>query len=292
MINKRKFNIEKIKKNINEWVLDESQKKTFFHRSTEKIKSFLNNEYDNAGLLSGNLNRLSTWYFNIGVDSVLNGKDSGHDDILLSCIYNYWHIRITYNFNLKINKKTTLDLNDIALSLSKLLALGLFNFSDGIAKVLTDGIASDLLLGLSTKSIASYIMQLYCKWKKFPLPNQMNDFLKPNQVHQQMIENLESEDIEIIKENIENACNFHVSRSKYDTNKEYYEFSVDRYMIYPVEILSFLKIREQLKLSNPTLSHVLMDSPLGRLHSFDEIPNAPFIEEILQKPIIKDLLYE
>jgi hypothetical protein len=290
MKKKKALNINSIEKSIVEWVNSEVQKKLFFHRSMEKIESFLRDEYDNAGLLAGNFDRLSTWYFNSGISSVINGVNAGFKEILLSAIYNYWYIIITYNFNVKIIKKPTLVLNDTGLSLSRLIALGLIDYSSELSKVLIEGLNNGFFVGLSNDTVASYILQLFCKWKKIDLAKILSCSLKTNQVYKEIINNFRSENNEIFEKNLIDACNFHMMRSNYDTNKEYYEFSVERYMIYPVEILAALMIREKQGLINPNVAHQLMDRPLGKLHFFNEIPSVPMVEEVLKKPVIRNLL--
>ncbi len=286
------WDIGKIKKSTEEWINDETQKKFFYQLPIEEIESFLKEEFDNLGMLAGNLNELSYWYFNRGAIKVLNENLSGFNDIILSAIYNYWYIRITYEFNLKINKKTTLNFNAMGLSLSRLISLGLFNKAHEILKVLLKGINQKVFIGLSYNFLTSFILQLHCKWKKIEVPKKIKDDFKIIEVYKNILDRLEREEEKTLNFVLEKACDFHIERSRYDTDKEFYEFSEELYMIYPVEIMAILRIREQLGFIVPTINHKLMDNPLCDLNILPENEGREddLLKEVLDKKIIKDLL--
>ena len=121
------------------------------------------------------------------------------------------------------------------------------------------------------------------KWKNIILPDEQFPFAIPKP-YAELLENLHQQP-DAIHSVVVEACDFHLSRSKENTDRESYEFADPVYAIYPVEILFFMRVRELLGLRNAEIDHPLLNSPLGKLpvESCSMNPSLRLIQERIQE---------
>jgi len=117
--------------------------------------------------------------------------------------------------------------------------------------------------GVSQNKLTPFVLRLFAKWKNIALRNDEFLFAIP-EPYQDVLQNV-NHTADEIQTALVKACDFHLSRSKENTDRETYEFADPVYAIYPVEILFFLRVRQLLGLSNPEIDHSLLNSPLGKL---------------------------
>ena len=99
---------------------------------------------------------------------------------------------------------------------------------------------------------------LYARWsgKPFPLDGLP---VQPMQAYEPLLSLWETEDLEALETALLAACDFHMERSKL-SQAEIYEFTTAEDVLYPVEILALLRLREARGLINPDIDHPLSDS--------------------------------
>ena len=272
-----------------EWVNNPQNKKLFYDRSIEKINGFLSGDNLNPGIMANNLNNLSIWYLNSSIIKVIENERDGFDELYLSTIYNYWYLRIMAKFFNHETKRPKLIFNDVGLTLSRLIALGLFDEAEIIGGIVVKELDSDWLMGQDDTRLTPFILNLLYKWQNKSLPLDQCEKFCFLESYQSLLDNWQTEDLSLLEDLLIDVCEFHLSRSKYDTDDEYYEFSNEIFMIYPVEILSVLRLRDSLKLKNPNINHRLINNPLGRLNEIQKVESNELIKDILSSKVIKDL---
>jgi hypothetical protein len=130
---------------------------------------------------------------------------------------------------------------------------------------IVDGLAHDLLnnphhfRGWQINPLEPFLLQLYAIWKGI----EVNWANYPNAklgVYQQVIQAWN--DPAKLTGALDMCCDYHLMRTG---ESDYQEFYCPPYEVFPVEILAIYRLRTLLNLQTPTISHELMDSPLGKL---------------------------
>ena len=78
------------------------------------------------------------------------------------------------------------------------------------------------------------------------------------------------------------ACDRHTQETRAGDYRTHYDFGSSKHWYNPVEILSILRLREQLGLQNPELKHMLLNTPLGKLYE-----PVPFYTDALIEAVIR-----
>ena len=81
-------------------------------------------------------------------------------------------------------------------------------------------------------------------------------------------------------------ADFHLREARETAHDEVAEFDDEDSMLFPHEILSFLRVREWLGLPNPaTFDHPLMNQPLARLPQPVPLPqpDTPLLDRVIEK---------
>lgn len=275
-----------IKNETLEWVNNPQNKRLFYDRSLKKINDFLSEVNLNPGILAGNLNNLSDWYLNTGIAKVVENIRDGFDDIYLSTLYNYWYLRIMAAFYNHETKRPKLVFNDVGITISRLITLGLYDEAINIGDIVVKGLDSDWLMGQDDTYVTPFILNILYKWQNKSFHSEKFLFLDS---YQSILDNWKTTDLNLIEDLLIGACEFHIIRSRYDTDDEYYEFSNEIFMIYPVEILSVLRLRDSLKLKNPNINHKLINTPLGKLNEIQKLEKDELLKSILSSKVIREI---
>ena len=125
-----------------------------------------------------------------------------------------------------------------------------------------------------------FALSLFAKWKNIILADEQFPFTIP-EPYEGLLQNLHQQPDQIHSAVVK-ACDFHLSRSKANTDRETYEFSSPVYAIYPVEILFFMRVRQLLGLRNPEIDHPLLNSFLGKL-PLDSCSMNPLLRPIQER---------
>jgi len=83
-----------------------------------------------------------------------------------------------------------------------------------------------------------------------------------------------------LEEALLTACDAHMKYSKC-TQVDLVEFDLPSDILYPVEILAVLRLRETRGLTNPEIDHPLLKTPVGRLHDINPVPH----QEVMDKAV-------
>ena len=153
--------------------------------------------------------------------------------------------------------------NDQGLLLAKAFALGLVEEGEAIGRSSFIGLREGWFYGVERNYLTPFVLSVFAKWKNITLSKEEFPFVIPDG-YAGLLQNLTA-DPAVIRPAINEACDFHLSRSKDHDDENTYEFSDPVYALYPVEILMVLRIRSILGVANPTAEHPLMNTPIAQL---------------------------
>ena len=130
--------------------------------------------------------------------------------------------------------------------------------------------------GIDRTCVAPFILNLYAQWigKPFPMDGLP---LQSMQAYEPLLSVWQTEDLEAFTRAIVQVCDFHMECSKL-SQVETYEFGTAAQILFPVEILAVLRLRETKGLINPAIDHPLMQTPIGRLHEIKSVPHDEMLD--------------
>jgi len=272
---------------LERWVADPFNESFMFQRPFQALQMFSASRVEKIGKVLEGLTSLSTWYASVGIVELLAGRST---DLLCDSFWCdfFYNTIMRLSFQRQKSRKRsfldelrgnrvrpTISFTDQGLLLAKSLALGLVTEGEAIGQESLVGVKDGRFYGTSSK-LTPFVLKVFAKWKQIALPKEFAfDVPEP---YQELIDNLTATADEILPA-IRRACDFHLSRSKYHTKDETFEFAGPVKTVYPVDILYVCRIREILGLSNPEVDHPLMKTPLGKL------PETPCSMGAALKPI-------
>ena len=175
--------------------------------------------------------------------------------------------------------------NKTSLLLAKAITLGCWTEAEQIAEVARFALADrrreygELLCGFNEvnwTSVAPFVLNLYAQWSGKPFP--MDDLpLRSMQAYEPLLSLWQSEDLEALGKALTAACDFHMERSN-PSKAGNSEFSSAAQILFPVEILALLRLRETKGLANPAINHPLLQTPIGRLHEIKSVPHDEMMD--------------
>ncbi len=259
-----------------EWLNDPFNESFMFEQPMAIVREFASGGEFHIGKLLTSMNSLSTWYASKGIIELSTTNSSEHlcRSFWFDSFYNTM-MRASFErgkkdkgpllgrlLGLKHVNQPRLSFHDQGLLLAKALALGLIDEGEAIGRDSFVGLNEGWFYGIGQTSLTPFVMKAFARWKNLSLPPEFS-FELPEAYEELVLELTSGPDQ--IRAALVNVCDYHLSRSKDDTDDETYEFSNLVYAVYPVEILFVFRIREILGLVNPEVDHPLLSSPLGKL---------------------------
>jgi len=268
------------RKEIEEWIAVPFNEDFVFQRPLAVLKAFVASSESppNWGAVLEALGSWSTWYRSRGVLDVLDGGTHKHlceafwSDYLYNLIMRSSFreelkkakIRSSFlgRFTASTQPRPRISLNDHGLLVAQAFALGLITQAEELGQSLVEGLRDGYFYGFDTR-LTPFVLEAYSRWQSDPSPSVEGLCALPAE-YDELLRTLTFTSEEFPRA-IFKACDFHLSRSKENTDDETFEFWEQGYAIYPVEILMVMRIRELLGLKNPVSDHPLLASPLGKL---------------------------
>ena len=102
--------------------------------------------------------------------------------------------------------------------------------------------------------------------------------IRPMYAYEPLLALWQTEDLEALETALLAACDFHMERSKL-SEVDIYEFGMAEDVLYPVEILALLRLRQTRGLTNPVIDHPLMQTPIGPLHEIKSLPHDEMMDK-------------
>jgi len=174
--------------------------------------------------------------------------------------------------------------NQGVLLLAEALTLGCWTDVERIAKATRFALAQRRpmdgqlicgFLGVDRTCVAPFILNLYAQWSGKPFPLDGLPF-QLMQGYEPLLSVWQTEDLGVLEKVLFAACDFHMERSSYsDSAPEFYNPET---ILFPVEILAVLRLREAKGLINPDIDHPLLQTPIGRLHEIKSVPHDEMMD--------------
>ena len=177
------------------------------------------------------------------------------------------------------------DFNRVSLLLATGVTLGCWTEAERIANAVRFALTErrrdrgQLVCGfpeVDCTSVAPFVLHLYARWSGKPFA--LDDLpLRSMQAYEPLLSLWQTEDMQAFAKAVLETCDFHMERSKL-SEVETYEFTIPEHVLFPVEILALLRLRETKGLVNPVIDHPLMQTPIGRLPEIKSVPHDEMMD--------------
>ena len=268
----------RVLRETDEWLKDPFNESFMFQEPMAILEQFASGGEFHVGKVLTSLTALSTWYGSKGIIETSTAKSS--EQLCWSFWFDsFYNTIMRSSFEQGKKKKPPLlgrllgqkhvdkpriSFHEEGLLLAKAFALGLVEQGEAIGRDSFVGLTEGWFYATNQTTLTPFLLKCFATWKNLTLPSEFSFVLVAP--YEELVQELTSGPDEI-RAALVKACDYHLYRSKDDTDDESYEFSNPVYAVYPVEILFFLRIRQILGLTNPEVDHPLLDSPLGKLPS-------------------------
>jgi hypothetical protein len=111
-----------------------------------------------------------------------------------------------------------------------------------------------------------FLLHLYCNTKGLIMNTSLYSYPQDMRPYADALANLRTTDIDAVQSLVSSMADFHLQEARDTSHDEIAEFDNDYQMLFPYEILCFLRLREWLELPNPdSFQHPLLNQPLALL---------------------------
>lgn len=274
--------------------------------SEEIISSFEEGRKDNDDLLLyietgeesifalSNLGEIAIFNCANSLIHIKNGDISTSLRMMQKGVKDYVSVFITRLLTIqKLSSPLNIDIDSINRTVFTALSVGLPNLAQKFYRFMindletgntvTNGHTNYMAESLRYSAMA---MTIFNDLWHLPAPDLERFALPQDPVWMNYANHWREEDVEKFSEILNEVCDLHIERIGL-TQKEFdsgnYEFTSPFEAVYPVEILAVLRLREQLGLQNPELTHPLLLTP------YAQITSKP-IDQPVEDPLLDDYL--
>lgn len=274
---RRVFRLGKELKEMKDWLSRPGQQSFQWVNSRKNIASALASPNERTvTAFRAELGQLHAWKSTQGAVSVLEGKTTGWKDLCHGLAFACCDVQIAFGMFMDrgLPKQGALCDVELPLVLASAIALHHDNFADWCGRILVDSYRSGkgAFRDWKLTPLSAFVTLLYTRWRKV-------DVSKPAVVRKLGVyEGLfrHWDDLKKLLPAITKACDFHVANSEY-TESRVTEFEESPYDVFPVEILAYQRVRDELGLQTTMPDHPLLDTPMTQVPD----RHVPFKDELL-----------
>ena len=277
-------------KEFAEWGIDETSVEMFHDDPPQVFQAYLNGE-NKVRRLGSRADKLLTWHFNQYANAVLNEGRYPLDELALCAHY----ARAATGFEAAFadaGQGGSLLLNQAVFNFSLNILAGWRTEAGKVGHLLYKGLDTTLLdlrhTGRHRKGECYrhfwFLMHLYCDIAKQPLNTSLYSYPEDMSPYQAVLADWRTPDLGKIHNFVIAMADFHVQEAS--SPEEITELNDPDYILFPHEILTFLRLREWAGLPNPeTFDHPLMLQPLARLPAPVPLaqPDTPLLDKVITK---------
>lgn len=129
-----------------------------------------------------------------------------------------------------------------------------------------------------------FLVELYAKSTNNNIDTSLYSYPPELSPYQQALNNWDTADQTLLQGLISSMADFHLSHARTPKQDDVLEFDYEERMLFPYEILAFLRIREWANLKNPSsFDHPLMQHPLAQLPATLIEPNNEHFNNVIDK---------
>lgn len=280
------WNAGELEQIIRTWLADESNHENLVVQPTAEIESYLSRHGESdGGDAASELLWIFLWRLRQALIDLLDEKPDAPADMNRAHLYDFWRFRIRSAIFLQAagrKRRAAFRFSEAGLLMAHALALGRFDEAATVGRILAAGIAEGMVSGEGVSVLGSFMVQLYSRWRRQPLPQYRSEAADPGD-YRRLLDTWSLQDEVAFAAAVEAACDFHTQLSGDLDNEQYYEYTNEAWRLYPVEILAVLRLRQALGLNVPEISHPLLDSPLGVLYDPQSPPPDPLLQRVIEK---------
>lgn len=256
------------------------------------FQSFLDGG-DESALLAGRADKLNAWHFESHAASCLvGGAVDWHD---FSCSARYAHAAVKFNEALANLNQGGLELPwRVAVAISTNAICGWKAETNSVALAAYRGLDTPLLdLRHSDEHAAGtlyrhfwFLLHMYCNVRGLALDTSKYSYPSDMSPYAQVLADWRTTDLDKVQTFVTAMANFHLQEARTTAHDEIAEFDTEDRMLFPHEILCWLRMREWVGLVNPVaFDHPLMNQPLAVMPGPDPLPHpeTPLLDAVVAK---------
>ncbi len=285
---------KKVSKWTKEWVVEEDRIEMFRDDPPLVYKAYLDGE-DNSEYLGMRAGKLHLWHFVQYMNAVLNEGKDGLEDFALAARYARAVVMFEDAFA-KAGQGGSVLLDDSMFYLSLNILSGWKMEANTIGYALYNGLDTSLLDLRHTDRHSKgelyrhfwFMMHLNGEiaFLKRKIDTSLYSYPEDMSPYAEILADWQTKDTAKVQKCVSAMADFHIQETKATAHDEIDEFDTEDRMIFPYEILSYLRIREWQGLPNPeTFEHPLMNQPLAKLPNPVPLkqPETPLLDKVIER---------
>ena len=285
--------VKRITRDFDEWTVLPSMVNSFLKKPQTKLGHFIETGDDDV-LIDLETSRLHTWHYTRFAAAFLNQKTYLTDEFALATHYAVWTVLFSETLARR-DRGGDLVEDTAAFYFAMPIIAGWPRESIALGDALLEGLDNPMLdLRINDQHESGvlfphfwFLMHLYTSWRGYK-PIDISRYSYPESMapYAQVLEDWRTEDVSKVQRWVEEMAEHHVQKTDDADPDGKNEFDFDRAKLFPYEIFAFLRLREWLKLPNPTsFEHPLMNQPLGYLPQPlpDGGPAIPLLDQVIER---------
>jgi len=282
---------KKVRKWSKEWVFMPVMIKNHRDEPPINLEAYIAGEEDYPSTVE--IESLNTWHFVNYMNGVLNEGKDGLENFALAARYASAVVRFEEAFADNDQGGSVL-LYDSVFYYSLNVLAGWKMESRMVGKALYKGLDTHLLDLRHTDRHEKgtlfrhfwFLMHLFCETEGLKLDTSLYSYPEDMIPYAQVLADWQITDMNKVQEFVSAMADFHIQETRATAHDEIDEFDTEDRMIFPYEILCWLRLREWLGLPNPeTFEHPLMNQPLAKMPKPAPLPkpDTPLLDRVIEK---------
>lgn len=282
---------KKVSKWTLEWVEDEISIELFWDDPPKQFEGYLSGEEDSPSRVD--VGNLHFWHFVHYMHAVLNEGKDGLEDFALAAHYAGAVVRFE-EYWANQNKAGHLLKDDAVFYYSLNVLAGWKKEANIVGNALYKGLDTHLLdLRHTDRHEAGkvyphfwFIMHLFCQSEGLKLDTSLYSYPEDMSPYTEVLADWRTPDLIKVQGFVSALADIHVQETRPTRYEEISSFDGEDVMIFPYEILCWLRLREWAGLPNPdSFDHPLMNQPLAKMPAPVPLPYPGAL--LLDKVIVK-----
>ena len=283
---------KKLGKHFAEWVVAPHLIASFRDGPPKYFHEYLDDE-DDCAYVAGRTQRLNTWHVRQYANAVFNEGRYALDEFALAARYAHATVKFEEGFADGGKEGSVLLPNSVFFFSLNILA-GWKDEAASVGKALYRGLNTSLLDLRHTPEHRKgtlyrhfwFLLHLYCDARGLPLDTSLYSYPKDMKPYAAVLADWRTTDLAKVQSFVTAMADFHMVHARFTAHDEIAEFDTEDRMLFPHEILSFLRLREWAGLVNPThFDHPLMNHPMARMPEPVPLPlpDTPLLDAVVAK---------
>ncbi len=280
-----------LRKEFAEWVVNETTTEMFRDDPPLVYEAYLAGE-NRVRRLASRSDKLSTWHFNQYANAALNEGRFEWAELALCARY----ARATVQFEsayAESGQHGTILLRNAPYYFCLNVLAGWREDADTVGRLLVRGLDTSLLdLRHTDRHEAGtlyrhlwFVLHLYSDAKGVALDTKPYSYPEDMSPYAAVLADWRTSDLAKVQQFVLAMADFHAKEARQTKHGEIAEFDFEDVMLFPYEILAFLRLREWLGLPNPqSFEHPLMKQPLAAMPPQPlPQPSTPLLDRVIEK---------